>query len=161
MVDRLMQHPYSDARFAALLAATLWTLGVALAAGAGATERIDPVPLAALLVFASGIAAAATTVDRRIGAWIASWRPVARVAQASLSRGLGVLAAVVAFIAVAEAAKALGSGTLEPRLAAVLLVAVPTAAGLCASLLAAWSRGGAGERRVPRAAMLAATRISR
>lgn len=161
MVDRLMQHPYSDARIATLLSAALWTLGVTLAAGAGATERIDPEPLAALLVFASGIAVAATTLDRRIGAWIASWRPVARVAQATLSRGLAVLAAATPFLAVAEAAKALGSGTLAPRLAAVLLVAVPLVAGLGAALAVAWARGGSGERRAPRATMLAAPRISR
>ncbi len=161
MVDRLMQHPYSDARFATVLAATLWTLGVALAAAAGVTRHIDPAPLAALLVFASGIAAAATTLDRQIGAWIASWRLVARVAQTTLSRGLGVLAAAIASVAVAEAAKALAFGAPEPRVSAALLAAVPLVAGLGAALAASWMRGGPGERRAPRATMLAATRISR
>jgi len=144
MVERLTKHPYSDARNTVVAALALWTLAVALAANSGALERMGPSLAASLLVFMSGIAVAATTMDRRIGAWIASWGPVERVAGSGASRWLAALAAIVLPFAVSRAAQELARGA-PGRLPALLLVAVPLLAGLAGALAVSWMRG-AGQR---------------
>jgi hypothetical protein len=160
MVDRLTKHPYSDARNTVVAALTLWTLAAVLAATSGALGR-SPSLAASLLVFMSGIAVAATTMDRRIGAWIASWGPVERVAGSGASRWLAALAAIVPPLAVSQSAQELATGA-PAGFSALLLVAVPVLAGLAAALAVSWMRGS-GERAglAPFAAPLAASRRSR
>lgn len=160
MVDQLVKHPYSDARNAVVVALALWTLAVALAATSGALERMGPAPVASLLVFLSGVAVAATTMDRRIGAWIASWAPVASVAGSGASRGMAAVVAVAAAFALVMAAQALSSGS-PARVAAGLLVAIPVASGLAGGLAAAWVRGAGRAFRSPGSQPLAVPRGAR
>lgn len=161
MVDQLTKHPYSDARNTVVAALALWTLAAVLAAASGALGRMGPSLAASLLVFMSGIAVAAATMDRRIGAWIASWGPVGCVAGSGASRWLAALAAIVLPLAVAQSAQELARGS-PAGLSALLLVTVPVLAGLSAGLAVSWMRG-AGERTrpAPFAGSLAASRRSR
>jgi hypothetical protein len=161
MVERLTKHPYSDARNTVVAALALWTLAIGLAAASGALERMGSSLAASLLVFMSGIAVAATTMDRRIGAWIASWGPVERLAGSGASRWLAAAAAIVLPFAVARAAQDLARGS-PAGFSALLLVAVPMLAGLAGALAVSWMRGsGARTGLAPFAGSLAASRRSR
>ena len=163
MIDRLTRHPYSDARNTAVAALALWGAAVTLAVTSGALSRMGPPLAAALLVFASAIAVAATTMDLRIGAWIASWRPVGRVAHSDFARAFAVLLAIAVPPALALAARALAGGAAGP-MAGLLLAGLPPVAGIAAALAFACLRGPGpreGKSRAPVAAPLAAVRASR
>lgn len=163
MIDRLTRHPYSDARNTAVAALALWLAALAIAASSGALGRMAPSLAASVLVFMGAIAAAATTVDRRLGAWIATWPPVARVAASGSARVVAALLAILAPLAIALAAQAIAQGA-PVAMAALLLAALPPAAGLAGALSLSCLRGPAPERnpvRVPMGAPLAARRASR
>ncbi len=152
------KHPYADARNAVAVALSLWILALGLAARAGALERLGGPTLAALLVFMSGLAVAAVTMDRRIAAWIATRPVVERVAASGFARPVAAALALALPLSVAPAAQALAAGLADAR-AALLLAAMPALAGLAAALSLAWARGTPAARRMPRP--LASPRISR
>lgn len=134
------KHPYADARNAVVSSLALWTLAVALAANTGAFERFGGAVLASLFLFTGGIAVAAATMDRRIAAWIASWRAVRGVAGSAGARPLAAALALALPAAFALGANALAHG-LPGGVAGFLLAAIPPVAGLAAALLVEWARG--------------------
>ena len=163
MIDRLTRHPYSDARNTAVAALALWLGALALAASAGALGRMGPSLGAALLVFMSALAVAATTMDRRIGAWIASWPSVIRVSASGPARAVAASLAILVPLAIAFAAQAIARGA-PLGVSAWLLAALPPAAGLAGALSLSCVRGSAPRRhpgRVPLPGPLAAPRASR